>query len=203
VPAVVIDNTAQVRLTWGNGGTAFAINVVHGIRKDPLDSINAAKAQSLANAVASRLGAMTVQNKAQIKSTISLLQVGIRDLNTANQPEHIATPSPGFSFTSTEELLPLNVASCITLRTAKAGASYRGRFYMTGFTEGTSSNGVMHQYARDASVAIVGAVRNALDDSGLIMSVASRKTGRSEAVTSWTRRDTRWDTQRRRIVPGV
>lgn len=201
--AVVVDNTCQVRITWSNSGTPFAVNVCHGIKDDPLASIDAAKAQSLANAMSTRFAAMSGATKNALRNTITLSQVGIRDLNSANNPEYIATPATAFAYTGISELLPLNVAACVTLRTAKAGASYRGRMYITGWGEGVSTEGVMAATATTGAVEIVNAVKAALKDAGLTMSVASRKLGKSSQVTSVLSRDNRWDTQRRRIVAGI
>jgi hypothetical protein len=46
-------------------------------------------------------------------------------------------------------------------------------------------------------------VQAALDTAGLELAVASRKLGVSNPVTGIQVRDLRWDTQRRRIVPGI
>jgi hypothetical protein len=199
----VIDNTAQVRIVWANGGTPFAVNVLHGIKDDPLSAVDAARAQTLADALQARLAAVSTTSKSNLRTSITLGQVGIRDLNSPNNAEFIATPGTAFGFSGSTELLPLNVAACVTLRTAKAGQRYRGRVYLSGWTEGASVAGLMSDGAKTASTDIVSAMNAALDDAGLSMSVASRINGTSQAVTSIVARDNVWDTQRRRIIPGI
>lgn len=203
MPAVIIDNTAQIRVTWHKSGVPFAINVLHGIKQDPLRGIGQAEAQATADAVSAKFALIPLASRNQFRNSISLGSVGVRDLDGPNNPEFLATPSPAFTFSGTSELLPLNVAACVTLRTDRAGASYRGRCYITGMSEGSSADGVMSELARSASVDVVTAYRDALDAAGFDFSVASRKLGISRPVTSIVSRDAQWDTQRRRIVPGV
>ena len=203
MPSIVLNNTVQVRVTWNLSGVPFAVNVLHGIRDDPISAIDAAKAQNLADALVTRFTGMSAGAKSAMNSNVTLGSVGLRDLNTPNNPEHIAAPAPTFTFAGASELLPLNVAACVTLRTAKAGASYRGRVYLTGFGEGSSTAGNMSAAAQAGATEIVTAMSAALDDVGLTMSVGSRALGLSTAVTTILCRDSRWDTQRRRITPGI
>lgn len=200
MPAVVIDNTAQVRIVWSKAGEPFAVNVLHGVKDFPLEAVDQADVDNLAAALATRVGATSYS---QISNQIKISQVGIRDLDTPNNPEFIKGVAANVGGSGTAELLPLNVAACVTLRTNRAGASYRGRTYLTGWTEGASASGVMNQITADQAVLMVTAFKNAMKDAGFTMSIASRKLGTSEPVTSIVSRDLTWDTQRRRIVPGI
>lgn len=200
MPALVIDNTAQIRLIWQYQNLDVAVNVYHGIKQDPIGSIDQADATKLAQELATQFGLSTL--KANLNTSWKLATVGVRDLNSANNPEYLAAVA-GSSGTYASEILPLNVAMCVTLRTGKAGTSYRGRSYISGWTEGSSTGGNATAAVQSQAEDWITRVKNALDTSGFTLAVASRKLGKSEAVTSIQARDTRWDTQRRRIVPGI
>lgn len=198
--SLVINNTVQVRLIWQQGSIDSAVNVLHGIKDDPLGTIDQARADGVATNICN---AMLTRPRGNINQNWRLVRVGIRDLDQPNNPEFVGVPTTAYSGTSVAELLPLNVAACVTLRTAKAGASYRGRVYLSGWTEGSSNQGVMSTTAVSDATAIVDGMHEGLDASGFTMSVASRVLGVSTPITSWVCRDQRWDTQRRRIIPGI
>jgi len=200
MPALVINNTVQLRLIWSLAGAPFAVNVFHGIKEIGFSTVSQDGTNQLAADLKTRFLASAL--KPQIHTSVALTQVGLRDLNGPNQPEFISAVTAAAG-TATGDLLPLNVALCTTLRTAKAGASYRGRTYMTGYTEGNSTGGLPGQTIRDNTVAWVQDVKAAMDTAGLTMSVASRKLGISTEVTTILSRDQVWDTQRRRIIPGI
>lgn len=204
MPSVVVNNTAQVRLIWQYKGSDVAVNVIHGIKDDPLQGIDQARAQGVCDNITNALNALVAADKANWQSQWKLASVGVRDIDQPNNVEYIASPAVPFAGTNGSELLPLNVASCVTLRTDKAGASFRGRFYVSGWTEaGSATDGLMTAAARSGAVNLVTAIRDGLDASGFTMAVASRVLGTSRAVTSILSRDNVWDTQRRRIVPGI
>jgi len=116
VVSLVIDNTVQVRLVWGLGGVPYAVNVLHGIIKDPLTTIDQAKADDLRDKVEA---VITPQGWiGEVSQHVSLLNIGLRNLNSPNNPEFLATstyagksctsifhtasmPSSGYSSTST------------------------------------------------------------------------------------------------------
>lgn len=200
MPALVIDNTVQFKLTWLLGGVPTGINVMHGIKKVPLSVVTQTGVNDLFTDIKAKLAASTM--KAQLGNGVTLGSCSLRDLNAPNQPEYISTGAAS-PVVATTELLPLNVALCCTLRTDKAGASYRGRYFQGFWSEGGSANGVATTAVTAALAAWVTNLQTALDTAGLTMSVASRKLGISNAVTAIIVRDTRWDTQRRRIVPGI
>lgn len=200
MPSLIINNTVQMRLVWAHSGTPFAVNVLHGIKDVGISSPTQDGVNALFEDLKTRFSTASIRS--QINSSISLASVGLRDLNTANEPEFVSTGAP-VAGSGSVELLPLNIAACATLRTSKAGPSYRGRFYMTGYTEGMSSAGMMAATVGPALVAWLEQVQTAMDTAGLGLAVASRKLGVSNAVTAIQVRDNRWDTQRRRIVPGI
>lgn len=198
--SVVVDNTTQVRLIWQYNGTDVAVNVLHGINKDPLKPVDQAFTDGLKTAIAGAFNASTI--KGQISAGWALNRIGVRDLDQANFPEYVGSGITAVGGNS-NELLPLHTCMCVTLRTGKAGTSYRGRTYVSGFTEGGSVAGVASGTVVSSAQDWVTRLQAAFDTGGLTLAVASRKLGKSEAVTSIQARDTRWDTQRRRIVPGI
>lgn len=200
MPALVVDNTVQIRLIWALNTVDTAVNVYHGIKKDVFSSVDQAAVDDLKNQIVTQFNASTF--KTAINQNWSLARVGIRDLNTANQPEFISGVT-GAAGTFTSELLPLNVALCVTLRTGKAGTSYRGRTYLGGWTEGGSTGGVAAANQVTAATDWVTRLQSAFSTAGYDLAVASRKLGKSEKVTSIQTRNNVWDTQRRRIVPGI
>lgn len=203
MPAFVINNTIQLRLVWQYAGTDTAVNVVHAIKDDPLQDIDQAGADGIATNIRNALQGNATAGQ-YLSNQWKLARVGVRDVDQPNLPEFIGTAATPWIGSNTGELLPLNVACCVTLRTDRAGRSYRGRFYVSGFTEaGSGANGSMSAAAMGTAAAVVNEVRNGLDASGYTMGVASRVIGATRPLSSVLVRDNRWDTQRRRIVPGI
>ena len=198
--SLVIDNTVQVRLVWGLGGVPYAVNVLHGIIKDPLTTIDQAKADDLRDKVEA---VITPQGWiGEVSQHVSLLNIGLRNLNSPNNPEFLATST--YAGTNPVNMLPLNACICATLRTDKAGRSYRGRFYASGLcTDATTPTGTIAANVSGSLVEFLNGVKQGMDDAGFTMSVASRKLGISEAINQILVRDAQWDTQRRRATPGI
>jgi hypothetical protein len=200
MPSLVIPNTVMVRLLWSQG-THAPINVM-GALKTGTVTVN----QTLANTVGSAIkSAFTSSGQAaQVGTGTSLLNVGLRDIATANLPEFLDNGAavPG---TATGDPLPPQIAQCVTLRTASAGKSFRGRIYLPGYTEAASdTSGQVSVAARTAAAAFVNAINSALNGSAMALAVMSRpnsatgKVGFSTTVTLVQLRDAIWDTQRRR-----
>ncbi len=132
--------------------------------------------------------------------------------------------------TATGDALPRGTALCVTLRTARAGRSYRGRTYLGGFGEGDNDTDASASSTLvTLGVAFLTAVQAAMAASGWQMAVLSRpaeaysttktithadgsttvdtkshpsRPGFGTAVTSITARNDVWDSQRRRSAPG-
>lgn len=208
MPELIVPNAAQMRLVWALSGQLYALNVL-GVVNTGAVVIN----QALTNAVAADIkAAFTSSAHADdISTTITLASIGLRDIRSAAQPEFIDTGG-AVAGTMALELLPPQTALCVTLRTALAGASYRGRVYLPGFAEGSNTTGGVAVGAVLApAVAFVAAIQDALAEVGLDLGVLSRpnddvvpaKPGWITPVTSIVVRDAVWDTQRRRAVPGI
>lgn len=197
---LVVPNAALLRCLWNLGGVPSAVNV-YGV--DNASSV--AITQTLTNTVGAAVKAALTSSGlgAAISSQVSLASVGIRDLGSANAPEFIDA-AVATAATGTGDLLPLNVSLCVTLRTALAGRSFRGRSYIWGWTETrNTSAGTADATAQTAAKAFVDAVESSLAASGLHLAVVSRHLSQRNRVTSTQVRDGVWDTMRKRAIAGV
>lgn len=206
MPQLIVPNAAQMRLIWATGGQLYALNVM-GV----VNSGSVAITQALTNTIGAAIkSALTSSGLgAQIAPAITLANVGLRDIRTANTAEFIDTGG-AVAGTAAQDILPPQTAFCVTLRTAQAGRSFRGRVYLTGFSEGANTAGGT-MVLGTPPVAFVAAVQSALIASSLNLGVLSRpapdasppRAGFITTVTSIVARDLVWDTQRRRAVPGI
>lgn len=207
MPALVVPSAVQVRLHWTLNGVD-AYNVLGGSVAGGF-----AASQAIANALgAAILGHFTSSGLAALMATTtSLLSAGLRDIRTANQPEFVSVAAavPG---TGAGDPLPNQIAAVITLRTALAGKSYRGRAYYGGANE--AQNGATGAIAAAFNTALVTFTTNIQTDmaaQGITLAVISRpfagaagppvrpaRVGQATPVTGIIARDTKWDTQRRR-----
>lgn len=203
---LIVPNAAQLRLIWAQGGVLYAINVM-GVVLTGGAVVNQALANSLGTSIKAALTSSALG--AALGTTITLANIGIRDIRTANTAEFLDSGG-AVAGTMAGDLLPPQTAFCVTLRTAFAGRSFRGRVYLPGFAEGHNAAGGTALNATGA-VAFVTAVKGALVAGGMDLGVVHRPTaaplpvtaGFITAVTSIVARDLVWDTQRRRAIPGV
>lgn len=203
---LVVPNAAQLRLIWSNGGSLYAINVL-GVVNAGAIAITQTLANTIGTAVKAALSSTNQRNV--LASAVSLATVGLRDIRSANNAEFldVGAAVPG---TGVTDLLPPQVALCITLRTAQAGQRFRGRVYLPGYCEAASGAAGTCLNVSEA-VAFVTAIKSALTANGLDLGVIHRPTaaplpvsaGFITTVTSILARDTVWDTQRRRAIPGI
>jgi len=202
---LVMANTVQVRLHWTYNGVA-GFNVLSGIVAGGYTN-SQAHANALGTAV---LGRFTTSGLAALMATTtSLIAVGIRDLRTANQAEFVSVAAavPG---TGSGNPLPNEVAAVVTLRTALAGRSFRGRAYFSGAIVGeNSAAGAIVSGFNTALVTFMTNVQTDMATEGITLAVLSRPrpisvaepagyAGAITPVTAIVTRDTQWDTQRRR-----
>lgn len=194
MPSLVIPSSVQVRLFWTLNGVS-AINVLGGIVAGGFNST-----QAIANALGTAiLGHFTSSGLAALMATTTSLDgVGLRDIRVANQVEFISTAA-AVSGTGGGNPLPNEVAAAITLRTALAGKSFRGRTYFSGAVVGeTTSAGRIAAAFNTALEAFMTNVQGDLGASGITLAVLSRKLRQGNVVTALQARDTQWDSQRRR-----
>jgi hypothetical protein len=172
--------------------------------------------QALANALDTAIKSSWSANLApRCATSFSLTSVGVRDINTPSNPEFIGSGAAVVG-TGTGDILPRQIALCVTLRTALTGPSHRGRVYINGFVEAENDvNQLASSAAQTGAVAFVNGIMTALGNNGLQLAVLSRpvearvipavpeitipgRPGQGLAVTVPVMRNGTWDTQRRR-----
>ena len=202
MPSLVIPDALQVTLFWLNSGVAYANNVLH-FRNDQGDPVDTALANFFGSMMQTAAAAGAITFRSGLADEIVLQTVGVRSLNVANEPMVTSTTGPYVTGTSSSDPLPSGVSLVSTLRTNKAGRSYRGRSYWPGFAEGTNSPGGNPTANVVTSVQnLTTSIRTQASASGFPWCVASRKNLELYPITNITV-DARWDTQRRRHVPGI
>jgi hypothetical protein len=176
VDQLVVPNGGFFIVHWLIGGeraiNVFGLNIAAGTQ------VNQAVADALAVQTQSWFSAAglapLVHTSDQIQS------VGIRDLRSANLPEYVANVT-GAGGSDATEPLPNNIAIVVTLRTALAGKSFRGRSYVP-LNGGTAWDGTTMHYT-PAAVTAAGAwltqIRTGLPlivgtSGGLHLAVVSR-----------------------------
>lgn len=200
MPPLVVPSAALLRLVWNMGASPYAVNVIGARKTSP-----AAITQSQANSLGAAVGASFTSSglAAQVHSGVSLTSVGIRDISAPSLPELVAAMAavPG---ANAGNMLPPQIAFCVTLRTALAGRSFRGRVYLPGFTVGgnTTSGGATATVST-ACLAFVNGIDSAMAANGLDLAIVSRLRSTSELVTLVQARDLTWDTIRGRATAGI
>lgn len=210
---LVIPNAALVTLYWSFGGIQGR-NVLGAVAGAPIPVD-----QTLANTLATGArSAFTSSGYGALAYAGTVLNtVGIRDINTPNKAEFLGTGT-GVSGTSAGDHLPRQNAVVVTLRTAGAGQSFRGRVYLGGWTEdANATDASITAGAQTAAAAFVTALQSLMASSGMTLAVLSRPQDGSDAITVVTPakppkagfgtavtliqvRDGLWDSQRRRIT---
>lgn len=212
---------AELKIYW-NINSNLAINTL-GLEVTGNPVFNQALADLIGPIVKS---AFTNLLAAQFAPGNSLVRVGIRDLRADHLPEFRETAAAAPA-TGTGDSLPASVALCVTLRTATAGKSGRGRVYLSGFGEAVNAaSGIATAPASAAAVAFIDNLRTSLPAQGVSLAVLTRpqpdvvitktttpvsgpvetrilshqtaKSGLTHRVTIVESRNNTWETQRRR-----
>jgi len=197
---LVVPQAVLVRLIWTLAGSAYAINVL-GARKSGAAAIDQAFANTLGAAIKGH--ANTTALLTSLSNQVALANIGVRDISGPNLPEFrdSAAAVPGSAATA---LLPLQIAYCVTLRTAKAGKNYRGRTYIPGWTvTNVTTGGQTTAGVPTTSAAFLTGIKTVMTANGLTLAIVSRTLLTTEPVTLEQGRDTIWDTIRKRATPGV
>lgn len=211
---LVIPAGALIRLVWSRSGAPYAVNVLGA-----QNTGSAVFGQALANTIGAAIkGAFTSSGfGARVSSDFALATIGVRNINTANQAE-FTDSGAAVAGTNASDPLPAQTCLVVTLRTANAGPSYRGRVYLPGFAEDTNdTNGACLAAASADALTFISAIQTIIDANGLTSAVLSRprdartipartitaKAGFLTPVTAAVVRDLVWDTQRRRQTAGV
>lgn len=182
LPPVQFSQTVLVRLIWTRAGVAWAYNVMAA-----QNTAGTAITQTLANTLGAAIKANFTSSglAAATNIGVGLANIGVRDINT---PSHVEFLDSGAAVggSAAGKLLPPQDAVVITLRTALAGRSYRGRFYVPGSGENsyTSTGGV----ATATTTACQGFVQSmiaAFAASNIIFAVWSRPRPASGTKPAW------------------
>lgn len=205
MPSLVIPNTIQCRLVWNLDGAEHAVNVLH-FRNDNNVVVDQALANQVATAINTASSALHagVAYRQRIANNFTLQKVTLRNIHAANQPEIENAVQPVFTGQDPGAILPVATALVVTLRTPLAGKSFRGRVFLPGFSAGSNTGlGTPSADVVTHAVIFVNAIdTNVQAATTLRLAVASRKLGVANYSTSRDA-DARWDTQRRRNVPGI
>lgn len=95
-------------------------------------SVNQAMADTLFSTVKAALGTGSIIEI--LHTSVQLSTVSVKFVGEAGWPDISGAGAPAVG-TGSGEPLPRGVAACVTLRTARAGLSYRGRIFLGGFVE--------------------------------------------------------------------
>lgn len=200
MPPLVIPDTWQMTWFWTNGGTPYAQNVLHldsSAIGDPTQSFIDGIAIDVTASFNDTTGGAAAL-RAQLADEVVMVNIGIRDISLPNLPMLLNSNGTVVAGQAATDPLPAGNALVTTLRTNKAGRSYRGRTYVPGFAEGTNSSQGL------ALAAVVAAQQNAfrelmerMNARNTPLVVASRKNLETYGVIT-TSTNTKWDVQRRR-----
>lgn len=200
-----VENTVQWRWIWQLDGQDHAVSVVHLNPLAPGLDVDSDAADGLLLNLNDAFSVTTGGHvmEAQISNNFQIGRCTLRDISVENQAEHSSTLANPVVGTNTSDPLPLQTALVTTFRTALAGRSYRGRWYGLGYAEGTNTSlGVAQPALITAQQGMWAHLRAVIQVSGWRLCVASHTLGTSLPVISHDT-NTRWDTQRRRAIPGI
>lgn len=207
---LVIPQTFQTRFIFAGEGGLTSWNVVtHSVIPDgsPVDV-------NLANAILQGVAGLwntTIGTFCATTTTFAGLRV--RDLRSANLAEIPSSVGGASGTAGAGDNLPLNIASCFTVRTGRAGRQFRGRSFWAGYTEDANgANGRMAAAFVTQAEAFAAGLITAHNKLGTQLGVAHRPTvfdpttglpiapglGFTTPAILVELRDDRWDSQRRR-----
>jgi hypothetical protein len=200
---------------WTLNGDPFALNILH-FRNTGNAAITQANADAIDGQVKAAFGSSALTG--QYYSGVALASVSTRNLAASTNPWFIGSGAP-VSGTGVGKPLPAATSFVVTLRTGQRGRSFNGRVYLAGWAEvANDTTGGATPTARTAALAFMDAIRVALVTGTPTLELAIlsrvttppgtetptiRPTPLTTAVTGIVASDLRWDTQRRRAVPGV
>jgi hypothetical protein len=207
---VIIPNAVKFILVWTLGDGKSARNVLGGIKTSFTTPSQAIAEQARAAIVGHpNFGPYM----AQIAPTASFAAVELQDISVGGSPIYRSTgaSTPG---TATGTELPNEVALVTTIRTAKVGAQWRGRYYLPGYSSAAIGAGnvitaAAMTAAQNFSVAISAGMGAIGLQWALLQPARAAYTGSSgtqhparsahaEPMTTVIVRDNHWDSQRRR-----
>jgi hypothetical protein len=167
---IVIPNCIAVMVTWTLPNTKTVYNVLHGQVAGGF-SATSAVAEAIFTAIKGAAG--WTSWKANVNSGVALAAISLRDMRTLNQP--LVTSTTGTSAgTGAGTALPPGDALVVTLRSALAGRSARGRVYLPGLdSSALAAGGVAAAGTMTNAKAFVDAVSTALTASAVTLAIAN------------------------------
>lgn len=142
----------------------------------------------------------------ELSQDIAYQDVTARAMDTDSGPQVVLPWGEGNLGGEPSASMSGNVAFCITHRTANIGRSYRGRTYLAGLPESMVANNNLDSAMASALADGFDTLRAGLLTANLTLCVVSlysggapRAAGVATAITESLARDTRVDTQRRRL----
>jgi len=171
-----VPGSAIVRIIWSHVGLVVAYNVLGAVKPGGV-VINQALADTLGAAIKS--ACTTSGLVTQLAPGTNLVRVGLRDYSTPNQAEFQDAGSFVVG-TGTGDPLNPSQAHAITLRTALAGPRYRGRVYLSGFTEAANDTTALCTSAlQTACLNFITATQSAIAAAGMTLAVLSHPSDRT------------------------
>lgn len=206
----VIPQAAEITLFWTLESGKYGHNVLTG-RYNGAFAGSPAQANGILSGLST--GAAWTALAAFMATSTQLLNLTIRDLNSANQPV-IANTAGGGAGTSASASLPNEVAAVLTTRTAFTGPANRGRVYVPGWATNALGAGNIINAAAVTALNNWGAIiAGVLSGQGYTWCIGHQArqayTGSSGTqhparlagtvpITTVSVRDNHWDSQRRR-----
>ena len=208
----------ECKLLWTWQGQPHALNILHF-----RNATSAAITQTTANTIDTVIKTAFTNSAiiGQFATGYALANVSSRSMIAATDPWFIGTgaavPAAGAG-----NPLPAATSFVVTLRTGQRGRSFQGRVYLAGWSEDANdAAGGITQAAANTALAFIDGIRvgMATNVPAFTLAILSRWTtplGSAPGtpaternppllvdVTGIVNADLRWDTQRRRAVPGV
>ncbi len=168
---LVIPNCVEVVLAWTLAGSRKATNVLHADNTAG-NTIDDALCDIVFSGVLADARWTTFATR--LSATVSFDAIRMRDLDSALQPlvESTGASSPG---TSGADMLPQEVALAVTLKTATAGRTGRGRTYLGGLSvDEVGADGHALAGTMTDSAAFIQAVADALFATSMPLVIANR-----------------------------
>lgn len=206
---LVIPNAALLTLNW-SGETRTWKNVIGCVGTGGLPTIDQALANALFTGISTAAGFTAML--AHFASTVIFESISIRDIHAPNLPEFTSQGTP-VSGGGTLDALPLSVAAVVTIRTAKAGKSFRGRTYFSGWDEASNdAQGRSVGFVNTSAESAMTSINSILAGHSMTVAVLSRpqdaktiparsipaRTGQATPVSAFITRNNKWESQRRR-----
>lgn len=207
----------EIKIQWDAPTGPAALTILHATNTSSAE-ITQARTDAIDSAIKTAYTSSGLQGV--VHTGVSLARASVRDMRDNANPWWVAANAvvPG---TGVGKPLPAATCFCVSSTTAKRGRSFNGRTYLWGYVEGANdTNGGITAVARDASVLFLNTVRTSLAGSPAVqLAILSRWTtppGSAPGsppternppiltpVVTYVAKDSRWDVQRRRSIPGI